>query len=578
MPTKKLLNKGKAKKTIFSVLASIFDLMLLQLSIQNYVIIESLCFTPEANLNIITGETGAGKSIILGALNLILGARADVQSFRNPEHKCIIEAHFDVKNHDVFQQLLLEESLDQEPICIIRREITTNGKSRAFINDTPVTLNVLQKLTNYLVDLHQQFGHLALRDDHFQLDVVDAIAANHTLLKNYRAAYKNYKTLKRKLEEAQAQQEKIQQEADYKQYLLEELEHAAFKKEEIETTETQLKKLANAAQILSILSAAKYTLEEGEQPIINELKKISQQLQSIETVLPEITPQLKRLLTIYEELKDVSYELKDIESKISIEPEMLEQLQERLDLGYKLFKKHGVTTTQAILDFQDELSNELLQSHHLSADIQTWEKELKLCFDEVVQIANSLSEARQKAIPGIDSKINELLKLVGMPNAQFKIALQSISNPELHGMDQLEFLLDANKSQVFSPVYKAASGGEMSRIMLCIKSLTAQAMQMPTLIFDEVDTGISGEAAKQVGILLKDLAQYHQVICITHQPQVAAKSDAHFFVYKEEQNQSITAKMKLLNPEEHIYAIAQMIDGEKPSNTAIQNAKELALH
>lgn len=578
MSTKKLLNKGKAKKTIFSGLASIFDPMLLQLSIQNYIIIDNLCFTPDANLNIITGETGAGKSIILDALNLILGARADVQSFRNPAQKCIIEAHFDVKNHDVFQQLLLEESLDQDPICIIRREITTNGKSRAFINDTPVTLTILQKLTNYLVDLHQQFGHLALKEDSFQLDVVDAIASNQDLLKTYQAAYKNYKTLKRKLEEAIAQQEKLQQEANYKQFLLDELEQAAFKEEEIETAEIQLKKLANAAQILSILSATNYSLVEGETPIINELKKITQQLQSIEPVLPEITPQLKRLLAIYEELKDVSYELQDIESKISIEPETMEQLQERLDLGYKLFKKHGVTTTQAILDFQNELSQELLQSHHISADIQTWEKELKLCYDQVVQLANRLLEARQKVIPSIESKINDLLKLVGMPNAHFKIDLQQIVTPEIHGMDQIDFLLDANKSQVYSPVYKVASGGEMSRIMLCIKSLTAQAMKMPTLIFDEVDTGISGEAAKQVGILLKDLARYHQVICITHQPQVAAKSDAHFFVYKEEQNQSITAKLKLLNSEEHIYAIAQMIDGEKPSNTAIQNAKELALH
>lgn len=551
--------------------------MLLQLNIRNYVIIEELSFKPEKHFNIITGETGAGKSIILGALGLVMGERADAGTLLDKNNKCIVEAHFDVKGNVGFNKALQEEELDEEAICIVRREVTANGKSRAFINDTPVTLNVLNKLTALLIDLHQQFGHLALKEDSFQMDVVDAMANNQSPLKEYQTVFTSYKKLCKQIEEQRATQLQQQKEADYKQFLLDELEQAAFTNHEIEDAETQLKQLAHAERILSIIQASKTVLNEGEQPLVNELRKITQQLQSITEVLPEAEILQQRLTSAYEELKDVAGELEAAESKISLDPEKMNRLQERMDLGYKLLKKHGFQETEELLQLQENLSRELNAATQLNDELIQLEKQQEQLLKEIKKQTQQLSKKRAKAIPDLEKQLNALLKLVGMPNAQMKIEQQSLEAPDVHGMDAIVFLLDANKTGVFAPVYKAASGGEMSRIMLSIKSLTAKAMQLPTLIFDEVDTGISGEAAKQVGILLKELAQYHQVICITHQPQVAAKADAHFYVYKDGAQDRVVAKLRKLNEEEHIYAVAQMIGGEKPSDAALNNARELVV-
>lgn len=550
--------------------------MLQQLYIQNYVIIDELVFKPGAHLNIITGETGAGKSILLGALGLILGERADGATLRDKEKKCVVEAHFDVKKNAAFQQALAAEELDYETTCIIRREIAINGKSRSFINDTPVNLSVLAKLTYLLVDLHQQFGHLALKEDHFQMEVLDAVAANQALLKNYTEQFSAYRKITKQIAEQKALQLQAQKEADYKQFLFDELEQASFGENEIEEAEVQLRQLNHAERIINVLQQARTILTESEQPLVDELRRTVQQLQSINEVMNDVEPLHTRIHAAYEELKDVANELEALEHTVSLDPEKLVQLQERVDLGYKLLKKHGFQTTHELMILHRQLADELQSNQSLTEHITGLEREKEGYFIQLTKTAKTLSQRRNKELPQLETQLNELLKLVGMPNAKLKIELTSLDQPDETGTDNVIFLLDANKSGTFSPVYKAASGGEMSRMMLCIKSLTAKAMALPTLIFDEVDTGISGEAAKQVGILLKELAVYHQVICITHQPQVAAKADTHFYVYKEgTANEHLTAKIRSLDEEERIQAIAQMIGGEKPSDAAVRNAREL---
>lgn len=549
--------------------------MLQKLAIHNYAIIDHLVLEPDAHLNTVTGETGAGKSIILGALSLILGDRADTSVLINKDEKCVIEAYFDVKDNPDFRKALLAAELDDDTQCIIRREINASGKSRAFINDTPVTLNTLNELTSLLVDLQQQFGHLALQEDNFQMDVVDAVAQNMGLRKEYNTLYNNYRKLTQELSSLKQQQAQFQKEADYKKFLYDELELAAFKENEIEEAEQQLKQMAHAERILNTLQTARIALEEGEQPLLNELKRVGQQMQSIADVMPEISALQERMASSLAELKDIAGELEGLENKVNLDPALMLQLQERIDTGYKLLKKHALQNTCDLVALQAQLADELKTSFDLEDRINALTKETETVFTDVIAKAEKLSAARKKTIPQIVKRVNELLTLVGMPNAQIQIAQKKTEQPSATGTDEVHFLLDANKSGQFLPIHKAASGGEMSRIMLCIKSLTAEAMQLPTLIFDEVDTGISGEAAKQVGILLQQLGAHHQVICITHQPQVAAKGNRHFYVFKEAQKGRIITQVRILQPEERILAIARMIGGEQPGDAAMQHAKEL---
>lgn len=550
--------------------------MLQKLVIRNYAIIDNLEVKPDAHLNTITGETGAGKSIILGALSLILGARADTSVLINKEEKCVAEAHFEVVDNKAFRQLLEQEDIDFEPVAIIRREISAGGKSRAFVNDTPVTLPVLTKLTSMLVDLQQQFGHLALENDSFQLDVIDAIAQSVQDREAYNAEYKEYRKLSVGLADLQQQQMQWQKEADYNSFLLQELTEAGFKENEVEDAEKQLKQLLHAEKIIQTLKAAQASLEEGEQPMVNEAKRITQSLQSITDVFTEAMPLQERMNSVWLELKDIAAELSALQDKVSLDEELVNKLQERVDIGYKLLKKHGLQDTNALLALQSTLQNAMDDNSALTDKIAALEKEQQALYSQLQKSGDALSAKRAKAMPAFTAQINELLALVGMPNARIDIQIKKLETPALHGVDDVAFLLDANKSGQFLPVQKAASGGEMSRIMLCIKSLTAAAMQLPTLIFDEVDTGISGEAARQVGILLRKLASHHQIICITHQPQVAAKGTSHFYVFKEEgKDGRIKTQLKLLAQDERVDAIARMIGGEQPSKAAIDNAKEL---
>jgi DNA repair protein RecN (Recombination protein N) len=551
--------------------------MLQKLTIKNYAIIDHLTIEPDKELNTLTGETGAGKSIILGALSLVLGERADTSVLINKSEKSVIEGLFDVSENKLFKKALADADLDQEPQCIIRREIAASGKSRAFVNDTPVTLDLLNRLASLLVDLHQQFDHMALEDDNFQMASLDAVGKTTAQAEGYRKLFVAYKKLQQQLAGLQSQQSQWQKESDYKGYLLEELTHAAFKVDEIEQAEQHLKQMTFSEKIISVLQTARTMLDEGEQPIVNELKKIGQQLQSIIDVKPEIKHIQERFTSVWAELKDIASELEDEESKVMLDPAVMDELQQRMDMGYKLLKKHGLRSTAELLGLQQKLQEELKGTLDIQEQIEKLSKEEAASHKELMAEAEKLSAARKKAIPGFTKKINELLVLVGMPNARFDIRVD-VTAPTTNGIDNIQFLLDANKSGQFQLLQKAASGGEMSRIMLCIKSLTAKALHMPTLVFDEVDTGISGEAARQVGVLLRELSQYHQVICITHQPQVAARGSRHFYVYKEaEANGRLTTKIKTLKQEERVLAIARMIGGEQPSEAAISNAKELVM-
>jgi DNA repair protein RecN (Recombination protein N) len=549
--------------------------MLQKLIIKNYVIIDYLELVPDKHLNIVTGETGAGKSIILGALSLVLGERADLSVLINKEEKCIIEATFDIRNNEAFKQELSAQDLDAEAECIIRREISVSGKSRAFINDTPVNLTLLATLSSYLVDLQQQFSHLALREENFQLEVIDALAQNKTERQLYSLAYKKFKEAEKELKALQLQQQKWQQEADYKKFLAEELIEADFKENEIEESALMLKQMSHAERIISTLQAAYSQLEEGETPMVNELKRIMQQMLGISELIKDGKQLSDRLLSVHAELKDIAAEIQDHAATITIDAESMQKMQERIDLGYKLLKKHGLQQTAELLELRSQLERELSTSNHLNNRIINLQSDVAHYEKEMMLLAGKLTASRVKIISGFETNVNELIALVGMPNARFSVAIDK-APVSPNGADIIDFMLDANKSGQFKSLERSASGGELSRILLCIKSLTAKAMHLPTLVFDEVDTGISGEAAKQVGLLLKQLSAYHQVICITHQPQVAAKGSKHFFVYKEEgKEQKINTRVKELQSKERVHAIAQMIGGNVPGANALKNAEEL---
>lgn len=550
--------------------------MLQKLHIKNYAIIDELTIDFDANFNVITGETGAGKSIILGALSLILGDRADTSVLINTDEKCIIEAYFHTADNIAVQQLLQREELEQDAQTIIRREINSAGKSRSFINDTPVNLQLLNELAVLLVDLHRQFDNHALKDDKFMYQVLDAMAGISDQTKQYTIQYKKYKQKQNELQAFLADQSIWKKEADYKQFLFTELEEANFKTDEIELLNEEVTKFSNINLITTTLEATTYALESSENAVLSELKKITQQLNSITNAYPTISPLAERLESSWIELKDIYQDIDALKSTIDLDPETLAQMQERLDLGYKLLKKHNVLTTQELLVIQGDLALELQQKNNADEHIAQLEKEIANIEKALRAEGDAIYTSRTATATPFGLEVNKLLHLVGMPNAVFKIECAPTEQLTEYGNSTIQFLIDTNKSGKFNPVQKTASGGELSRIMLSIKTLTAKAMSLPTLIFDEVDTGISGEAAKQVGILLKTLGAYHQIISITHQPQVAAKGDTHYYVYKKQQNdQFVKTMVAKLKEEDRVKAIAQMIGGDTLTEASLNNAKEL---
>jgi len=549
--------------------------MLKQLSIQNYAIIDAIDIRFPEGMNVVTGETGAGKSIIMGALGLILGDRADSSALVNKEKKCIVEGVFKAETKAVVEKFLKDNELDTDEELVLRREIGVNGKSRAFINDTPVNLEQLRELSSLLVDLHQQFDALQLGENEFQREVIDGLAGNKNIFGEYRVVYSQWKQIQQELDELKDQKQKFDKEADYNRFQFTELDEAGFRENELEETDAELKMLNNSEEIKSALSKVYFELKESESPVVNQLKVLSSQLQvysSFHSQLPEL---VQRLQSAQLELQDIAGDLDSISDHINYSPEKIEQLNERLSLGYKLTKKHGVKTTNELLIIQKQLEEKLQAVLDIDDSIQQKEKELTTTYKKALELANEISEARKKQVRPLEEKVNKLLVQVGMPNAKIKVEIKDEFELNSFGKNSIEFLFDANRSKQFLPVRKVASGGELSRLMLCIKSLVAQKLDMPTLIFDEIDTGISGEAARQVGIIMKELATNRQVICITHQPQIAGKANAHFLVYKEIVKDEVITNIRLLNKDERITAIAKMLSGEKPTAAAMENAREM---
>lgn len=558
--------------------------MLTRLSVQNYAIIRQLStdFTP--NLNVITGETGAGKSIILGALGLILGERADSTAVGQQDGKCVVEGSFAVTAHkETIQEFFQQEELDYADEVILRREITPQGKSRAFINDTPVNLAQMARLSALLADLHQQFDTLELNKADFQMEVIDALAGNRQLLQQYREVFAELSDTNKRLADLEASKLAAEKELDYHQFQYNELEEAGFKENELEQLDEELKLLSNAEEITRTLGLASQVFTEGEHPVVASMKNIMNELQRFEKVHASLPPLVERLQSSYIEIQDIAAELENLSAKISTDEARLQWVNERMALGYRMLKKHGVSTTAELLEIKDELEKKLQSILNVDEEINSLKNRLAALEKEARAKASTLSQRRSQTIPPFEKQVNDMLHQVGMPAARLKVSLQPA--PALHhsGSDQLEFLFNANMRSSagaagFSPVRKVASGGELSRLMLCIKSLVASSMDMPTLIFDEIDTGISGEAARQVGIILKQLATNRQIIAITHQPQLAGKADAHFFVYKQVEGDVINTGIRQLNDEERIVAIAKMLSGEKPTTAALENARELIMN
>ncbi|MEP7279840.1 MAG: DNA repair protein RecN [Bacteroidota bacterium] len=561
--------------------------MLQKLHIQNYAIIDEIEIDFSGMLNIITGETGAGKSILMGALSLILGDRADSAALRNRGKKCIVEGFFKTQGKKNVEQFFTAQDLDMEEDLVIRREIGVNGKSRAFVNDTPVNLDQLRQLSAMLVDLHQQFDTLALGETHFQREVLDALAGNNALLQQYQAVYHNWLQSGNTLQQLQEQKKQFAAVYDYNKFLSDELEEAALKENELEDLDAELKLLSNAEGIKGVLLAVSYELNEGEQPLVQQVKRVLQQLQTYAAYHTALPGLLQRLQSAQLELSDIGEEIERINDHVQFDPKRIEAVSDRIATGYKLLKKHGVKNTDELLAVQSALSEKMLSVLNIDEAIALKEKETQVQFTVAQGLAAQLSVNRKKQSRPLQEKVNALLKQVGMPNARLRVDVQDIgavpaSLLNEYGLDKIDFLFDANLpageaggSNRFEPIRKVASGGELSRLMLCIKSLVAQSLDLPTLIFDEIDTGISGEAARQVGIIMKALATRRQVISITHQPQIAGRADAHFFVYKEVKGDAIKTNIRLLSTEERIATIARMLGGEKPTAAALANAREM---
>lgn len=549
--------------------------MLSELTIRNYAIIDHIHIDLNKGLNIITGETGAGKSIIMGALGLVLGNRAESSVLKNNHGKCVVEAVFKVNNKDTLQFVYDNDFDVEDDTILIRREVTAAGKSRSFINDTPVNLSDLKTITSFLIDQHQQFDNLLLGKNTFQQKVVDTLAKNATLLTQFQGYFHRWQKAKSELEILIQKKNAFNRELDFIQFQYNELEEINLKENELEDLENETKLLENAGDIKSILRKISFSLYEDEGSVINTLKYLNQELKHY-LISKEIESIAERLKSAEIELKDLALESASAGDALNFDAEKLEIISDRLSAGYKLLKKHNVLTTNELLSIKDTLGLKLQDVLNIDSEIEKIQERVSALEAESLDLAMQISGRRKEQVKRIEETVNALLTRVGMPNARLQVQVVSNNELKINGLDDIVFLFDANKTGNFESVDKVASGGELSRLMLCLKSMVAKDIDMPTLIFDEIDTGISGEAARQVGIIMQELAGNLQVISITHQPQIAALADAHYFVYKKEnEKKEINTQIRLLETQERIAQIAQMISGDNPSAVAINNAKEL---
>lgn len=548
--------------------------MIKQLYIKNYAIIQEATIEFDHKLNIITGETGAGKSILMGALGLILGDRADTKALHNPEEKCVVEGTFDIANYNL-KSFFEQEGLDEENPCIIRREIAGSGKSRAFINDTPVSLQQLKDLGSQLVDIVSQNQTLELNNEHFQRQIVDAYANNSELIVAYSKLYSTWKQQKRTLTQLIESELQARKDEDYLRFIVNELLEAQLQPNELPKLEQELEILSHAEQIQQATAQANASISENEQNLLDALRSIKQQLQPIAKHHQPTSKLIERLEGVLIELKDISAELNDITEQTEANPELLAQTEARMQLVYQLLKKHQLQTTDELITLTTELEDKLNNIGSLQQAIEQTQLQVSKLEEQLYEQAAKISKKRTAAATKMEQEVATLLAKVQMPEATLKVQIQTTNSLHEHGTDEIKLLFAANKGSSLQPMNKVASGGELSRVMLCIKSLINDKVALPTVVFDEIDTGISGEAALKVSNVLKDHAKSHQVIVITHLPQIAAKADSHYYVYKISDKQKTHTHIKSLTQAERVEEIARMLHGENPSEKVLEAAKEL---
>lgn len=547
--------------------------MLKHLSIRNYALIKQLELDPSSSLNVITGETGAGKSILLGAIGLLMGNRADSKVLWNEEEKCITEGTFDIRGYRL-KSVFKSEDLDYDDLTVIRREISPGGKSRAFINDTPVTLDVMKKIGSLLMDIHSQHETLQLGNQVFQLALIDAFAENGKIAEAYDACWTTYVKAKQDFEKLSAEAETLRQEADYTNFQLDELDKAALEEHEQTSLESEVKIMEHAEEIKTRFNTVLETLSRSEYSSRVSLADARSNIQHLATFSPAYNTLFERLNSIIIELDDILTEIENEESKIDFDPERAEFVKERLNTMYRLLKKHRTNDVKELLIIQEELRRKSKLTSNLDEELAQAKATLDSSEKQLTQAAAKLSESRKKVVSQLCKKITKLLDELGIPDATLQIDIQSIP-PSPSGADKVDILFSANKGIAPRQLSQVASGGEFSRLMFCIKYVMAEKKSMPTLVLDEIDTGISGEIAMKLGTLMKSMSKDHQLITITHLPQIAAKGDSHYFVYKDNSSKKTVSSIRELTRDERIEEIAKMIGGAKPSKVALENAQEL---
>jgi DNA repair protein RecN (Recombination protein N) len=547
--------------------------MIQKLIIKNYALIRDLSMEPAPHLSTITGETGAGKSIMLGGLGLLLGNRADLKSLFESGQKCTIEASFDIASYQI-QSLFDEHDLDYLDETIMRREISASGKSRAFINDTPVTLEVMKLLGNYLVDVHSQRDTFLLGSPAYQLHIIDGYAQNANILHEYQDTFKEFKALEKAYHDIRHQASDLQKEADYNHFLLEELEKSAIRDGEQATMEEELKIIEHAEEIKSRLFESLNILEHADHSVANGLQQVAKHLSAISKFAEHFEPLKTRLETSLLEMADITKEIELESHKLDIDKNRQEEVSAKLSTLYQLFQKHGVQSEAKLIEIQEALRNKADRIENLDGDLEAARTAMLSAKNKLLKIAEKLSASRKAVIPHFMTELEALLSDLAMPHATIRIE-QEQSEPNATGTDVLRILFSANTGIAPDELKRVASGGEFSRLMFAIKYMLADKTALPTIIFDEIDSGISGEVAMKMVKMMKKMSKRHQVVVITHLPQIAASGDQHYFVYKQQENDRSVSKIRLLEGEARQYEIARMIGGDQPSEAARLSAREL---
>ena len=547
--------------------------MIKSLSIKNYALIQSLEMTPSPNLNIITGETGAGKSIMLGAVGLLLGNRADTKSLFSESEKCVVEGVFDISSFHL-KKLFEEAEIDFENECIIRREISPTGKSRAFINDTPVTLDILKSLGVHLMDIHSQHETLNLGDNSYQLEILDHYAGHLDLVVAYRKTYDDFQSAQSHFNKLAKQAQDNNKDLDYKQFLFNELEALNLSKGELAELQEELELLENAEEIKLNLGQLTQLMDESELSLINQMKESLPLLSSIKGFSKKLEELYDRVNSVGIELQDIARDIANEQDRVELDPERLQVVKERVDLIIKLQQKHHVSDPDELINIKETLESELQTVLNIDEEIAKAKKELEKCKQVMITAGAALTKSRTKHTTPLAKAIVELIKQLGIENGNIEIKVSPDEASE-NGLDLIEMLFSANKGVEPRELKSVASGGEFSRLIFAIKYLLADKKAMPTIIFDEIDTGVSGEIAIQMVKMMQTMAKNHQVISISHLPQFAAGGDSHYFVFKDHSADKSVSKVKKLDADERVFAIAQMIGGEKPGDSAVQSAREL---